>query len=68
MILDHVTIHKEPTAGPTCWDMVQSELEFRMIGILGLQFLQVLPWDYVLFSLIGKKAESTGLELQGLSK
>lgn len=48
--------------------MVQSELEFRMIGILGLQFLQVLPWDYVLFSLIGKKAESTGLELQGLSK
>lgn len=35
----------------TFWGVIQSEPELKAIRMSGLQLLQVLPQDYVLFSL-----------------
>ena len=44
----------------TFWGVIQSEPELESIGISGLQLLQVLPQDYVLFGLKGGSRGSLG--------
>lgn len=43
----------------TFWGVIQSEPKLKATGVSGLQLLQVLPQDYVLFSLKGE-AKSLG--------
>lgn len=42
----------------TCWGVIQSEPELKSTGVSGLQLLQVLPQNYVLFSLKWKGEHS----------
>lgn len=60
MFPDHVGSHKALAVGPIFWGMIQSEPELKAIGIAGLQFLQVLSQDDILFCLVGKKQKALG--------